>query len=98
MAGSASVPLGVAIHVVNSLIFGIIFGLVAARLPNNASIAVASLVYGLALYLVNFQLIGRFIFPQFQMPNQPFEVLAHLVFGSVAALFVFHRQERPPRR
>lgn len=93
-AGTASVPLGVAIYFINSLVFGIILGLVAARLPSNASIAVAALVYGLVLYLVNFQLIGRFILPQFQMPNQPFEVLAHLVFGAVTALFLFHREQR----
>ncbi|GAA1346601.1 hypothetical protein [Arthrobacter roseus] len=98
MAGAASVPLGVVIHTVNSLIFGIILGLVAARLPGNASIAVVGLVYGLLLYLVNFQLIGRFIFPQFQMPNQPFEVLAHLVFGAVAALFLFHRPRHAEHR
>ncbi|WP_026533785.1 hypothetical protein [Arthrobacter sp. H14] len=94
-AGAASVPLGVLIHTINSLIFGIILGLIAARLPSNISIAVAGLVYGLLLYLMNFQLIGRFIFPQFQMPNQPFEVLAHLVFGALAVLFLFHRPRDP---
>ena len=89
-SGTASVPLGVAVHAFNSLIFGAILGLVAARLPRDATIAVVALVYGLLLYLVNFQLIGRFVLPQFQMPNQPFEVFAHLVFAAVVAPFVFH--------
>jgi hypothetical protein len=92
--GSASVPLGVAVHVFNSLLFGAILGLVASRLPNDATIAVAGLVFGLALYIVNFQIIGRFVLPQFQMPNQPFEVFAHLTYGALTAPFVFHWSRR----
>lgn len=95
MNGAASVPVGALVHTANSLIFGVILGLIAARLPSNISIAVAGLVYGLLLYLVNFQLIGRFVFPQFQMPNQPFELLSHLVFGALAALFLFNRSQYP---
>ena len=93
-SGAASVPLGVAVHTAISLISGIIFGLVAARLRNNALIAVAGLAFGLLLYLVNFQLIGRFVLPQFQMPNQPFEVFAHLVFGAIVAPFLFRWSPR----
>jgi hypothetical protein len=36
-------------------------------------------IFGLMLYVVNFQILGRLIFEWFQEgPNQTFEVFAHL--------------------
>jgi hypothetical protein len=93
-SGAASVPVGVVVHVVLSLLFGAALGLVASRLPNDATIAVAGLVFGLGLYILNFQIIGRLVLPQFQMPNQPFEVFAHLTYGALTAPFVFHWSRR----
>jgi hypothetical protein len=96
-SGDASVPLGIAIHTVLSIAFGVVLGLIASRLANDGAIAVAALGYGLVLYLVNFQLLGRTVLPQFQNPNQPFEVFAHLVFAAVVAPFLF-RYDPPARR
>lgn len=87
-------PLGVVVHTAIFVASGIIFGLVASRLRTNAAIAVAGLVFGLLLYLVNFQLIGRFVLPQFQMTNQPFEVFAHVAFGAIVAPLLFRWSPR----
>lgn len=96
-SGEASVPLGIAIHVVLSIAFGVVLGLIASRLPNDGVIAVAALGYGLVIYLVNFQLLGQTVLSQFQNPSQPFEVFAHVVFAAVVAPFLF-RYDRLARR
>jgi hypothetical protein len=56
-------------------------------LRSNGTVALAGGIYGALLYLVNFQLLGRIFFGQFlQGPNQPFELVVHVVFGHVLAL------------
>ena len=87
MDGSASPILGALIHAVLSVGFGIAFGLLVTRL-RATPFAVASLgiVYGVALYLVNFQVIDRAVFGWFADANQPFELVVHVVFGSLVAL------------
>ena len=89
MAGQTSAAIGVAVHVVLSIAFGVVFALIVPWLRTNGTVALAGLVYGIALYVVNFLILAPLLFPVFAEANQPFEVLAHLVFGALLALFFF---------
>jgi hypothetical protein len=85
-SGSASVPLGVAIHAVLSIAFGAVFALAAPMLASNGTVALAGGAYGALLFVVNFLVLGSTVFPQFQMPNWPFELVVHIVFGHLLAV------------
>ncbi len=76
---------GLVLHLRLSLLFGIVFaiGVVLLRLPQRPALLLAAgVVYGLALYVVNFQIIARAAFPFFvnpKGPNQIFELWIHPV-------------------
>ncbi len=83
--------LGMLVHVVLSLLFGLVFAALTHGWAGDESIALAGLVYGGAIYAINFQVLSRFVdyWSAFlQGTNQPFEVATHLVFGAVLALFL----------
>ena len=87
MDGSADATLGFFIHAVLSMIHGMVFALIVPRLSTNGTVALAGGVFGLVIYLVNFQVIGRLWFDQFVTgPNQAFEVVVHVVFGHLLAV------------
>ncbi|WP_395298792.1 hypothetical protein ACF9IK_09325 [Kitasatospora hibisci] len=90
MNGSASAPVGLALHMALSVLFGAVFVALVSRLRTNGALAFAGLVYGGLLYIVNFQILGRAAFHAFLMPDQPFEVVVHLVFGALLALASFN--------
>ena len=92
--GSANSWLGLAVHMMLSAAFGVGLALIASRLASNAARALAGLLYGAALYLVNFMVISPLAFAVFSDANQPLEVATHLVFGSVAVLFVLDWRTR----
>lgn len=51
--------------------------------------------YGLALYLINFQILGRIAFPWFQEgPDRLFEVVAHGLFGLMLVPFFIGMRPR----
>ena len=52
-------------------------------------VAVAGTAYGLLLYVVNFLVLTPLVFTTFRMANQPFEVVAHLVFGTLLSFAFF---------
>jgi uncharacterized membrane protein YagU involved in acid resistance len=87
-AGTTSPALGAVVHVVLSALFGMVFALAVPRLRTNGTVALAGTAYGLLLYVVNFLVLTPLIFTTFRMANQPFEVFAHLVFGTLLS-FVF---------
>lgn len=96
--GSANAWLGLGVHMVLSVGFGIGLALVASRLAGDAARAALGLVYGLGLYLVNFLVISPIAFGVFQDANQPFEAVVHVVFGAIAVLFLLdYRSARPVR-
>lgn len=85
---------GLMTHIALSLGFGIGFGVLVALLPvlrRPVMLVVGALVYGLGLYILDFQILGRTVFPFFTNPagpNQVFEVLIHpLIFGSLLVPF-----------
>jgi uncharacterized membrane protein YagU involved in acid resistance len=90
MDGSASPLIGVLVHIVLSIAFGIGLALVARALPAPGPIAVAALVYGAALYVVNFLILAPLFFEAFTMANQPFEAVAHVVYAAVVLPFLLH--------
>ncbi len=79
------VLIGLTLHIALSLAFGLGFGLLSVALRSAVTVVIGALVYGLLLYVVNFQIFGRTVFPFFTNPmgpNQLFELIIHpVVFG-----------------
>lgn len=90
---STAVIVGTIAHLVLSGIFGFVFGFIASRLSADtrrswgAQVAIG-LLFGAALWLVNFQIIARALYPWFLNTPQLLQVLMHaLFFGLPLALF-----------
>ena len=84
--GQASVGMGLAVHAVLSALFGIVFGLVVGAFRTNGTVLIAGTGYGVLLYLVNFKVMAPLAFPVLEMANQPFELVVHIVFGTLLAM------------
>src|SRR5687767_10612283 len=85
---------GAVVHITLSIAFGVVFallvGLFAPIVRNWGVLAVAGVLYGLALYVVNFQILGNTLFEWFtdpRGPNQGFEVFIHAAFGLMLVPF-----------
>jgi hypothetical protein len=82
---------GLVTHATLSLAFGIAFAVLVVPFLRPLSLLVAGgVVYGLLLYLVNFQILGRAFFPWFtdpMGPDQGFEIFIHGVFGLLLVPF-----------
>jgi uncharacterized membrane protein YagU involved in acid resistance len=87
-AGTTSPALGAVVHLALSALFGILFALAVPRFRTNGTVALAGTVYGL-LYVLNFLVLTPLVFTTFRMANQPFEVVAHLVFGTLLSFAFF---------
>jgi hypothetical protein len=88
-AGTASPALGLVVHAVLSAVFGVVFALIVPRLATNGTVALAGTVYGALLYVVNFLVIAPLAFPIFETANQPFELVVHVLFGTLLSLAFF---------
>src|SRR5919109_827084 len=85
---------GAVTHISLSIAFGVVFALLVGALAplvrRSFVLAAAGVVYGLGLYLVNFQILGNTIFEWFtnpQGPDQGFEVGIHAAFGLMLVPF-----------
>jgi len=87
--GTTSPALGGVVHVALSAVFGMVFALAVPRFRTNGTVALAGTVYGLLLYVLNFLVLTPLVFTTFRMANQPFEVVAHLVFGTLLSFAFF---------
>jgi uncharacterized membrane protein YagU involved in acid resistance len=87
--GTASAGVGLGVHAVLSAFFGVVFAVAASKLRTNGALAVAGTLYGAALYLVNFKILAPAAFPVLEMANQPFELVVHVVFGTLLSLALF---------
>ena len=90
--------IGVVVHVVLSALFGLIFAALLLPLRRRSAgwLAWAGLLFGGAVYLVDFQFFARSVpwFSAFQATNRPLELAAHLVFGSVLAALLLLAKPR----
>jgi Na+/proline symporter len=66
-----------------------VFALVVPRLRTNGTVALAGTLYGLVLHVVNFLILTPLAFTVFQNANQPFELFAHMVFGTLLSFAFF---------
>jgi uncharacterized membrane protein YagU involved in acid resistance len=89
VAGTTSPALGAVVHLLLSALFGMMFALAVPLFRSNGSVALAGTVYGLLLYVVNFLVLTPLAFTTFRMANQPFEVFAHLAFGTLLSFAFF---------
>lgn len=88
-AGTAEPWVGVVVHMVLSALIGMVFALMTPALRTNGAVALAGTAYGALVYVVNFLIVGYTVLPQFQMPNQPFELVMHIVFGTLLSFFFY---------
>lgn len=88
-AGTTSVGVGLLVHLVLSVLFGVVFAFVVPTLRTNGTVALVGTIYGGLLYVVNFLVLAPLVFTVFQDANQPFELFAHLVFGTLLAFFFY---------
>ncbi len=93
-----NISIGLVTHLNLSVLFGIAFALIATGIRDGRTLLLAGAAYGVALYVVNFQVLGRTAFPWFQDgPDQLFELFAHLGYGLLLAPFLIglHRRQPP---
>jgi hypothetical protein len=94
--------LGLTIHIALSLGFGMGFAvLLVPWLRNLPALVLGALGYGLALWVLNTQILGRTVFPLFapeRLSDLIFTLLSHvLIFGLLLAPFFLGRSfERTP--
>ncbi len=75
------------------------FALIVPMLHGPRSVVLGAIMFGVALYVINFQILGRLFFEWFQEgPNQLFELFIHAVYGLLLVPFfasALQRQELP---
>ncbi len=91
---------GVIVHFGNSVLFGMIFALLVPLFRNAMMLVAGAILYGLALYVVNFLILGSLVFKVFSPfveggPNQLFELIVHpAVFGVLLIPFFLQTVRR----
>ena len=88
-AGTTEPWVGAVVHMVISALMGMALAMIAPALRTNGTVALVGTVYGALIYVVNFVLLAHTVLPQFQMPNQPFELVMHIVFGTLLSFFFY---------
>ncbi|MBA3901967.1 MAG: hypothetical protein H0X62_17480 [Bacteroidetes bacterium] len=68
------------VHYSLSIIYGFIFHFITARL-SSIMVVISGLVFGLALYLINFYGFAEVLFPWFKGARDWTMILGHLAFG-----------------
>ena len=100
-----SYPLaGLITHFSLAIVFGLIFALVLVPLLSNARLLllVGGVAYGLLVYVVNYQILGRVLFEWFD-PSSPmgpdpwFGLITHLGFGLLLVPFFLTSMSRSAR-
>jgi uncharacterized membrane protein YagU involved in acid resistance len=84
---------GLVTHLTLSAAFGIAFALLVPLLRDVRLLTLGAVGFGVGLYVVNFQILGRTAFPWFQEgPDQLFELFAHAGFGLLLVPFFLSRR------
>jgi hypothetical protein len=83
-----NIVIGLVTHLTLSALFGMSFALIVPLLSGPRALVLGSVAFGVALYLINFQILGRLFFEWFQEgPNQLFELFIHAVYGLLLVPF-----------
>lgn len=88
---------GFIVHFALAALFGAAWGAIAKKVPTSIRYGVgghtaAAMLYGLAIYLINFQIIARLAYPWFLGANQGAQIVLHvLAFGLPLGLFLVSR-------
>lgn len=86
---------GVVVHFVLAIIYGIIFGEIAAMLRGPIAFIGAGSLFGLALWLVNFYVIAPVLFPWFLQSSPLVQFIAHtFFFGAVLGYYLWKSHQR----
>ena len=85
----ADVVIGFVTHLNLSMAFGIGFALLTPLFRNALVLLIAGIAYGIALYVVNIQILGRVFFEWFTSPmiDQSFQFFIHAVYGLLLVPF-----------
>lgn len=94
---------GVVVHLALSALFGLIYGLLNARTSTATQTqwgrqAGLGLLFGLALWLVNFQIIARVLYPWFLTTPQFLQALMHALFFGLPLGLMYAAAERRVHR
>lgn len=96
---ATAVIVGIIVHFVLSALFGAIYGLVNATFTPKTETDYArqtglGLLFGAALWLVNFQIIARGAYPWFLETSQWLQLLMHAVFFGLPVALMYALAER----
>ena len=99
----ATAGIGMVVHAVLSVLFGLLFAAALAPLRRRSAgwFAWAGLLFGGVVYVVDFQIFARnvgYFSAVLDNTNQPFELAAHLVFGAVLAALLLLAKPRATAR
>jgi hypothetical protein len=95
-----TIVVGVLAHFVLSAIFGVIYSVAAHRFLSDktrrsyAREAALGLLFGIGLYLVNFHVTARLLYPWFMTGNQGAQFIHHTVFFGLPLALLFTASER----
>lgn len=95
-----AVVVGLIAHFAISALYGLIYGLVNARFTAGrertryGSQAWIGLLFGLGVWLVNFQIIARFLYPWFLGTPQVLQAVMHAVFFGLPLAVMYAAGER----
>lgn len=84
----AEVITGVVLHFALSIAFGIGFAVVARLVRNAWQLVAAALVYGTLLWVLNFEILGRTVFPFFSNPHGPNVTFQGIIHPFIFGLFL----------
>lgn len=87
---------GMLVHLALSVVYGLIIGWLVHRMDMGTALLVGALFGLVAIYLVNFYLIAPAVFPWFVQARNWISLVAHIIFGLVAAgTYISMRNRRP---
>lgn len=92
--GEASVPLGFVVHTALSVAYGVLFALLVVRVADDGVVAALGAAFGALLFVVNFLVLAPLQFTPFVGANKPFELVVHVVYGSLLAIAFLGQRRR----
>ncbi len=79
---------GVILHFALAISFGVGFAIVSRFVRNRIQLVGAGLVYGTLLWVLNFEILGRTVFPFFSNPHGPNVVFQGIIHPFIYGLFL----------